>query len=169
MKHIIVLIDTSYSMKPQSNGIIKGLNKFILDLKAMKDSNEIFLTVMFFSDKTYYSRKVEHILESRKFSIEDIPPYGSTFLYDAVGEILDDFLPSIWVEHYFFIITDGCDTGSVKTGEWSIKRRCEEARRSGWTITHCGVNSGNLGTGVTDIIFKEDGDNLDILLEELKI
>ena len=96
MKHIIVLIDTSYSMKPQSNGIIKGLNKFILGLKAMKDSNDNFLTVMFFSEKTYYSRKVEHIQESRKFSIEDIPPYGSTFLYDAVSEILDDFLPSIW-------------------------------------------------------------------------
>jgi len=169
MKHVIVLVDNSFSMKSSSHSIIKGLNKFIVHLQAMRDAREIFLTVMFFSDKTYYLRKFENINTYEQFSIESIPSYGLTFLYDAIGEILDDFMKqSSFVEHNFFIITDGCDTGSVKSSEWIIKHRCEEAKRCGWIITHCGVDAGNLGVGVSDVIMKGVED-LESLLNGLSI
>ena len=121
----------------------------------MRNAREIFLTVMFFSDKTYYLQKLENIHKVQQFFIESIPPYGLTFLYDAIEEILDDFIRlSFNVENHFFIITDGCDTGSVKSSERVIKHRCEEAIKNGWIITHCGVDAGNLGSSVLDVIVK---------------
>jgi hypothetical protein len=153
MKHVIVLIDNSFSMKLHSSDIIKGLNTFIVRLQSMRDTRDIFLTVMFFSDKTYYLLKLENIHKVQPFSIDSIPHYGLTFLYDAIEEILDDFIQlSFNIEQHFFIITDGCDTGSVKSSECVIKDRCENAIKNGWIITHCGVDSGNLGSSVLDVI-----------------
>ena len=167
-QHAIVLVDISYSMKKNAESIVKGLNKFICKLRKMKDCGKnIYLSVMLFCDKCTYLCKATHVPNAKPFSINQLPEFGLTFLYDAIGVILDDWYPEKNVEHHLFIITDGTDTGSVSMTESEIIMRCEAAVLNGWHITHCGVDSKNLGSGVLDV---EGGiDDLENLLGNLSV
>jgi len=167
-KHAIVLIDISYSMKQHSESMIKGLNKFISSLQNMKGGgSDIYISIMLFCDKRHYLCRAVHVPEAKLFSMNQLPEFGLTFLYDAIGVILDDWYPEKNAEHHLFIITDGADTGSVLTKESEVIMRCEAAVSNGWHITHCGVDFGNLGTGV----LKSGGgvDDLENLLGNLCI
>ena len=151
-QHAIVLVDISYSMKKNSESIIKGLNKFICNLKKMNDGGRnVYLSVMLFCDKFTYLCKATHIPSAKPFSMSQLPEFGLTYLYDAIGIILDDWYPEKNIEHHLFIITDGTDTGSVLTKESEIIMRCEAAVSNGWHITHCGIDSSNLGVGVLEV------------------
>ena len=157
-KHIILLIDNSYSMKTNSEGIIKGLNSFIDRMKKGKQKIEdIFFSVMFFSDTHDYLLKAIPLTNVPFFTTGQLPKYGLTFLYDAIGIIMEEWLPfSSISENYLFIITDGSDTGSVRVKSFESRLMCEDAVKKGWKITHCGVDSGNLGNGVLDVVGEID-------------
>ena len=164
MKHVIVLIDISYSMKKNSESIIKGLNKFV---EKFKRSVEVYLSVMLFCDSRHYLCRAVPINTVEPFSTKQLPPFGTTFLYDAIGAILTEWGNEKGAEHHFFIITDGCDTGSVIFTKNGVANLCDDAIKSGWLITHCGVDSSNLGTGVLEIIGEID--DLEGLLGSLSI
>ena len=164
MKHIIVLIDISYSMKKNATSIIKGLNKFV---EKFKRSLDIYLSVMLFCDSRHYLCRAVSINTVKPFSTDELPQFGTTFLYDAVGAILTEWGNEKEAEHHFFIITDGCDTGSVIFTKNGVTNLCDDAIKSGWRITHCGVDSSNLGTGVSEIIGEID--DLEGLLGSLSI
>ena len=164
MKHIIVLIDISYSMKKNSESIIKGLNKFV---KNFKGSVDIYLSVMLFCDSRHYLCRAVLIDKVQPFSTKELPQFGTTFLYDAIGAILTEWGNEKGAEHHFFIITDGCDTGSVIFTKNGVSSLCDEAIKNGWRITHCGVDSSNLGEGVSEIIGGID--DLEGLLGSLSI
>ena len=165
-QHVIVLIDISYSMKKNSNAIIKGLNCFVDTLQQKKNSNDMYISVVLFSDKIHYLCKFSEIKDVDHFSLNQLPEFGSTNLYDAVGSILTEIIPEKRFKHTFFIITDGADTGSVMK-ESEAKSLCDEAVKNGWTITHCGVDAGNLGASVSDVHLNID--DLEGLLSGLSI
>ena len=131
MKHIIVLIDISYSMKKNATSIIKGLNKFV---ENFKQSVDIYLSVMLFCDSRHYLCRAVPINTVKLFSTEELPPFGTTFLYDAVGAILTEWGHEKEAEHHFFIITDGCDTGSLIFTKNGVTNLCDEAHKSGWQV-----------------------------------
>jgi len=136
-------------MKKNALSIIKGLNKFV---EKFKRSVDIYLSVMLFCDSRHYLCRAVSISMVQPFSIQQLPGFGTTFLYDAVGAILTEWCNEKGAEHHFFIITDGCDTGSVIFTKNGVANLCDEAIKSGWHITHCGVDSSNLGAGVSEII-----------------
>lgn len=76
-QHVIVLIDISYSMKKNSNSIIKGLNLFLERLQKMTNSNDIYLSVVLFSHKINYLCKAVQVKEVQLFSMKQLPAFGS--------------------------------------------------------------------------------------------
>ena len=166
-QHVIVLIDISFSMKKNSCAIIKGLNLFVERLQKGNHVNDIYLSVVLFSHKIHYLCKAVLIKEVNSFSITQLPEFGFTYLYDAIGYIIKEWIHEKMVEHNFFIITDGYDTGSMLVSESESRDLCDNAVKNGWRITHCGVDAGNLGTGVSEI--PSDLDDLESLLSGLCI
>lgn len=166
-QHVIVLIDISYSMKKNSNAIIKGLNLFLERLQKMTNSNDIYLSVVLFSHKINYLCKAVPVKEVHLFSIKQLPQFGFTYLYDAIGNIINEWIHEKMVEHNFFIITDGYDTGSMLVSASESRELCDNAVKNGWRITHCGVDAGNLGAGVSEI--PSDLNDLESLLSGLCI
>jgi len=166
-QHVIVLIDISYSMKKNSNAIVNGLNSFVDSLRQKRNSNDTYISVILFCDKIHYMCKFSHIKDVDHFSINQLPEFGLTFLYDAVGSILTEMIPEKRFQHTFFIITDGVDTGSTVMQESDAKSLCDEAIKNGWRITHCGVDAGNLGASVSDVHMNID--ELENLISGLSI
>jgi uncharacterized protein YegL len=166
-QHVIVLIDISYSMKKNSSAIIKGLNLFLERLQKVKNANDIYLSVVLFCHKINYLCKAVMVKEVHLFSIKQLPQFGFTYLYDAIGHIIKEWIHEKMVEHNFFIITDGHDTGSMLVSESESRELCDNAIKNGWRITHCGVDAGNLGAGVSEI--PSDLNDLESLLSCLCI
>ena len=166
-QHVIVLIDISFSMKKNACDIIKGLNLFVERLQKGTHVNEIYLSVVLFSHKIYYLCKAVPIKEVNHFSITQLPKFGFTYMYDAIGYIIKEWINEKMIEHNFFIITDGDDTGSISVSAAESRELCDIAVKNGWRITHCGVDAGNLGAGVSEI--PSDLDDLESLLSGLCI
>lgn len=166
-QHVIVLIDISFSMKNNACAIIKGLNLFVKRLQKGNQANDIYLSVVLFCDNIHYLCKAVPIKEVNIFSISQLPKFGFTFLYDAIGYVIKEWIHEKMVEHIFFIITDGVDTGSISVSASESRELCDNAVENGWRITHCGVDAGNLGTGVSEI--PSDLDDLESLLSGLCI
>ena len=166
-QHVIVLIDISYSMKKNSSAIIKGLNLFVERLREGRHNNEIYLSVVLFCDNIHYLCKAVAIKEVNLFSTSQLPKFGFTYLYDAIGYIIKEWIHEKMVEHNFFIITDGDDTGSISVSETESIELCDNAINNGWRITYCGVDSANLAAGVSKI--QGDINDLENLLSGLSI
>ena len=60
MLHIIIMIDTSYSMYNRIVHIINSLNNFVNKLKE-KNQHDLYLTVVQFNDKLKYICKLTNI------------------------------------------------------------------------------------------------------------
>jgi len=166
-QHVIVLIDISYSMKKNASAIIKGLNLFVQRLREGKHADEVYISVVLFSDNIHYLCKAVQIKEVHLFSKSQLPKFGFTFLYDAIGYIINEWIHEKTVDHNFFIITDGDDTGSILVSASESRELCNNAIKNGWRITHCGVDAGNLGAGVSKI--PGGIDDLESLLSGLHI
>ena len=166
-QHVIVLVDISFSMKKNACAIIKGLNLFVERLQRGNHTNDIYLSVVLFSSNINYLCRAVPIKEVNIFSISQLPKFGFTFLYDAIGYIVKEWIHEKMVEHNFFIITDGYDTGSILVSASESRELCDDAVKNGWRITHCGVDAGNLGAGVSEIL--SDLDDLESLLSGLCI
>lgn len=166
-QHIIVLIDISFSMKKNACAIISGLNLFVERLQKGNCANDIYLSVVLFCDNIHYLCKAVPLKEVNIFSTSQLPKFGLTFLYDAIGYIIKEWIHEKMVEHNFFIITDGADTGSISVSEIESRELCNNAVENGWRITHCGVDAGNLGAGVSEI--PSNIDDLESLLSGLSI
>ena len=74
-QHAIVLIDISYSMKKNSNSIIKGLNMFVERLQKGNNSDNIYLTVVLFCDEMHYLSKAIPIKDVSCFSKKQLTYY----------------------------------------------------------------------------------------------
>ena len=167
MTHVIVLVDTSYSMQIHADNLISGLNNFISSLASQR-STQTYMSVVFFNDDTTYIHKAVPILNVPRLTVKDIGLYGSTLLYDSINNVLADWLMYDNIKHHMYVITDGDDTGS-KMSKNTIEKACENAVENfGWSIIHCGVDTNNLNTNcVRNVVY--DLNNIDTLLSGLII
>ena len=168
-QHVVVLLDISYSMLTQTRSIVDGVNKFVKSLTQRQDSYNILFTLILFSHEFTYMCKGIFVNEVPTFTIEDLPTFGQTHLYDAIAKVLNDWILEKRANHHLFIITDGMDNGSKLLGEEEAKKACEIAIDDhGWKITHCDVNLYSLTSSkVQKVIYNVN--NLENLLENLKI
>jgi uncharacterized protein YegL len=153
-QHIIVLVDISYSMQNNAQKIISGLNKFLESLKLRPNHRDILFSVLLFCDtRTYLCRGV-FVDQQQPFTMKQLPQFGLTHLYDAIGALIRDHINEKRVKHSLFVITDGEDNGSKQMNKEQARMYCEEAVMQGWCITHCGVDVSKLG--VNEIRYEID-------------
>ena len=157
MFHVIIMIDTSYSMYNRLINIINSLNNFVTKLKE-KNQNDIYLTVVQFNNNLKYICKLININKIGFFTREQFNIYGSTALYDSMAEILLDFGLDSEINQVLFIISDGEDNLSKKYNSNTVNELCEIGKNSQkWNIIHCNTDVSKLN--VQTIIF--DPDNID--------
>lgn len=78
MKHVIIIIDTSYSMQQHTPKIIKGLNNLLGNLRMQIE--DVYLSVYTFSDLMKCIRKTESVRSIELFSAKDFTRFGMTRL-----------------------------------------------------------------------------------------
>jgi len=168
-QHVIVLMDISYSMQPHAKNMIDGLNKFVDTLRARSDHTNILFSAMLFSDKRSYLCREVPVDDLSPFTVYNIPEFGLTHLYDAIGELFDEWTNETREQHHLFIITDGDDNGSKKVTKQQATQMCDKmVLERNWTVTHCDVDINKLGSfNVQKVVY--DIDNLEELLGNLSI
>jgi uncharacterized protein YegL len=153
-QHIIVLMDISYSMKNNAQKMVKGLNNFLESLKHRPDHQDILFSVLLFCDKRTYLCRGVSVDQQQPFTVKQLPQFGLTHLYDAIGALLTEWINEKRAKHFLFVITDGEDNGSKQMNKEQARIYCEEAVKQGWSITHCGVDVSKLG--VKEIRYEMD-------------
>jgi len=168
MFHVIIMIDTSYSMYNRLINIINSLNNFVLKLKE-KNQNDIYLTVVQFNDKLKYICKLVNINKIGNFYSNQFSIYGSTALYDSMAEILLDFGLESEIIQNLFIISDGEDNLSKNYNNETVNQLCDRGQNFGkWKIIHCNIDVSKLN--VQTIIFNPDNiDDISSLFDNLLI
>jgi len=170
MKHIIILLDISYSMKKHSNKMIRGINQCIENLKQIHTNETIYFTLMLFSHtQTYFCKKIP-IHDVQSFTQFDIPLYGMTHLYDAMSSAMKEWVTTNDDITNMFVITDGKDNKSRTTDLETVNEMCDVVTRLyGWEITHCGTDTSALriSDSINDVRYEVD--DLENLLQGLGI
>jgi uncharacterized protein YegL len=169
-KHIIILLDTSYSIKPYDSKIIKGLNDFITKMQISMKETDIYVSIITFNNFSRYIYRLNPIENSfEKISTEIFIESGVTKLYDAVGTIINDWIDIKNFKHLFYIITDGDDNFSVNYTKESIDKYCDFLiKNNDWEITYCDIDLNNLSCENVKKI-KYDINNIDEMLENLSL
>lgn len=154
-QHFLILLDISYSMSSHIQSMLNGINTFISNLKKYPD---VYVTILLFCDRTKYLCDRTHILQINEFTREDIPFFGTTYLYDSVRKILEEHINEQGIDHHLYIITDGDDNGSRNTTRGQAIELCDTAvEHYGWNITHCDIDISKLAYGnVKSVVYNPD-------------
>jgi len=164
-KHNILLIDNSWSMNKYEKKIRKGLSKLITSLKNT-NSDEIYLSVVFFSDIITYRLKAQKVdeLTTNYFDNPMFEYGGSTSLYDSINQILIEWCNQTLDENVLYIVSDG-DDNSSKTSKNDSNMLVTEFEKTGkWKIVYCNTDISTMNVS-HNITFKID--EIDDLLEQL--
>jgi uncharacterized protein YegL len=166
VNHIIILVDTSYSMFNYINNVVISLNNFIKKLKEKEDS--ILITVGYFSNKISYITRYKNIKFVGNILPQEFIVYGSTALYDSICDVINNFSVINECYHTLFIISDGDDNVSTKYNREQANKMCEEVSKNNWKILHCNTDGSQLN--VQSIIFDiKNPDDIESLFERLQI
>jgi uncharacterized protein YegL len=134
MKHVIIILDTSYSMKNHLDKIITGINSMLNNARKNPDD---YLSLIFFNTNVTYIYRGVPVLDSSNITYDNFLEFGCTALYDTVGDIVSELSKTI-MNTVLYIITDGQDTSSKKYTKKSVDKICDFAIKSGrWKIVHC--------------------------------
>ena len=138
--NIVLTIDESGSMEPQTLSVISGLNEFIgMQKKEFKESNqEIIVTMITFNQnaKVVFTKNLKDVPEITK---EHYNPNGMTALYAGIHAIKD--VPNLG-KCIILIWTDGEENSSdpkLYTRE-NTKEYLKQLTDSGCSITYMGAD-----------------------------
>lgn len=146
--------------------MLNGLNKFVENLRS---NDKILFTIMVFCETQSYLCKGVPIKDVKTFTKSQLPPYGLTYLHDAIGALLTEWIPEKRANHKLFIVTDGEDTGSKFVNKKEAISMCNTAvEQHDWVITHCDIDVGKLSCKNINSV-RYDVDDLEGLLGCLSI
>jgi len=167
MRHIIILIDTSYSMENYKNNVINGLNNFINKIKNNYNFSNDFLTVCQFNTNMTYLLKTRPVasLNDIIFNTSMLKIDGATALYDSIGTIINDFINTPYETH-LFIISDGDDNSSNTYNKIKIEDKCKFVQNNNWIITHCTTENIHIENS---ILLKYNIDDISDILSNLRL
>jgi uncharacterized protein YegL len=131
MKHIIFLIDTSFSMYDKIPKVVDELNDIIDLIKKNKNTDKYYITIANFNHLLYYSHKFVDIDELLRITSDNFRIFGATALYDSISNIMDEFA-SVTCQTFLFVLTDGEDNSSVIPKDY-IETVCYNSK---WKIVH---------------------------------
>lgn len=151
MKHIIILLDNSYSMNVYETKILEGLNKFLYNLKNNKN---LYITIVLFTTNLKYICKGIDINDVSLINTEHLSSKGCTALYDSIYNTIDEWKNNSLDENIMYIISDGEDNNSVYSKD-DIEQLVQTLDR--WKIFHCDTDINNLNiNNVESIEYKLD-------------
>jgi hypothetical protein len=106
---IVMVLDESGSMADIKLKIIKSINDFVMEQQQLK-SDGTTMTLLKFSDKLKYVFQRKPLEDIREITPFDYMPDGSTALYDAIGNAIEQFKEESNV--IMVIVTDGQENAS---------------------------------------------------------
>lgn len=148
----LVILDESGSMGCVKKQTLSGCNEIIDSIKSADKENSrdvrSLISIYAFQDNpscpSHYIIKNCKAEDARHITAKQYNPWGSTPLYDAVGETLSE-LKAI-VETYedatavVTIITDGEENSSRRWTGAKVARLISQLKEQGWTINLIGAN-----------------------------
>lgn len=163
MKHMIILIDSSYSMWNRMENIVKSLNIFINNIK----DKDLYITIAHFNHALHYVTKFQNISLIPTYYLKEFAPYGSTALYDVIYDVITEFGFGETIHHNLFIISDGDDTCSARKQD-ETNLLCEYAIKNNWDITHCNTDVSKLS--VPTVVFDiDDVNDISNLFDRMRV
>jgi hypothetical protein len=154
MKHTIVAIDTSLSMRNYIASAVCGLNEFTARLKLSDPDS--YISVLWFNDGWNYVVKASPILFTPLFTISEFSCRSTTSLYDFVYWLVNEWIA---FQHLtsLYIISDGDDTTSKIHSELDTTTLCKNATDiRNWAITHCSTDTSKLIDHTNQIRYNPD-------------
>jgi uncharacterized protein YegL len=136
-EHILILIDTSYSMIDDISKVINSLNIFLRNL-----NNNFYVTIATFNDKLKYIVTFKKINLLKNFDVHTFKPDGFTSLYDSISNVILNFGLELEIKTHFFIVSDGGNNITQQYTKEQTDELCKMATSSGkWNITYCNTNT----------------------------
>ena len=145
MKAMLVLIlDRSGSMGGRESDVIGGVNKFLVDQRAVP-GEAVVAMVRFDSEAIERFRPMGPLEACLPLTLADYQPRGGTPLLDAVGRTIVE-LDEDWKREQperciVVIVTDGHENASKEYKRERIKQMIESREKSGlWSFMYLGAN-----------------------------
>jgi hypothetical protein len=164
--HVILLVDTSYSVNDIIEPYVNSVNK-IIEMQSLLNPQTSY-SVATFNDVVKFLTINERLADTKRiFTKDDLAPENATALYDNIPYIL------IQIKKFFkanrtqdntlvIILTDGNDTSSRKFGKQHVALEIARCKAEGWKFVYVGVDEDSLKLG------KEVGCDLTILYDKNK-
>ena len=155
--YIVLVLDESGSMESIKNDIVKGLNKYIDDLKAQNIPMGFTLN-KFNSLHVSYPYLNTPIAEVQHFTNLDYSPSGNTPLYDAIGNSISELTEKLeMAKKYlgntppilFITMTDGMENFSKEHTREGILSLIKSKEKEGWSFVYLGANQDAWAVGGT--------------------
>lgn len=146
----LIIVDESGSMHELKNATLSGINETISTIKEAQESHasvqEHFLTLVTFDYKDERNPWIRTIIDTKPINdisgFADYHPYGSTPLYDAMGESIMNLRNKIASEEdaigVVTILTDGLENSSRIWTAQTVRKLIEQLKEEGWTFSYMG-------------------------------
>ena len=147
----LIIVDESGSMSGLEHATTTGVNETINSIRGAQrefaSTQEHFLTLVTF-DENGIREPIRTLIDRKPIGeVEDFnnyTPYGSTPLYDAMGQsitalhnhIKDDEDATAVVT----VLTDGLENASLEWNAASLKSLIEQLKQEGWSFSYMGSN-----------------------------
>ncbi|MDA3779741.1 MAG: VWA domain-containing protein [Bacteroidales bacterium] len=149
---IICILDRSRSMSSIMDDSIGGFNTFIKQQKELPD--KATLTVALFDDKYELLYDNVDIKDVKEITNKEWFPRGTTALYDAIGEIIND----VKLNHarlgeeapskvLVCVVTDGYENNSKEYKNDDIQKLIENCEKDDWNFIYLAANQDAFSIG----------------------
>lgn len=144
----VIIVDESGSMSFLRNATVEGVNETIKTIKESQvqyEDNQVhYLTMVTFSGAN--NNSIRTIIDgapiTKVTSFDEYNPYGSTPLYDAVGDTLTSLHNRIKDDKHAIgsvtILTDGEENASQKWDAKVLKSLIARLKEEGWQFSYMG-------------------------------
>lgn len=145
----LIIVDESGSMMSLQQATITGVNETINSIRGAQrefaDTQEHFLTLVTF-DANGTTEPVRTLLDCAPIgTVEDFrnyTPYGSTPLYDAMGQSITALYNKIKDDEdataVVTVLTDGYENASREWNAARVKALIEQLKQEGWSFSYMG-------------------------------
>ena len=157
----LIILDESGSMDCVRNQTISGCNETINTIRAAQekfaDTQEHYVSIYVFqanqSVPSRYLIKNRPIAETAHINAEQYEPWGTTPLYDAVGQTLADLKAVVKEKELAIgsvtIITDGMENASRHYTLEKVAKMIDALKETGWSFNFIGANIDVKGTAAS--------------------
>lgn len=131
---IVIVLDESGSMGSIRHNILKSINDLITE-QQQNFSRSATLTLIKFNDNINRIIMNKPITKVNKLDYEDYTPNGSTALYDAIGEAINEF--KFDNDVLMIIVTDGQENASKKYNKSQVNALIDNKKlNNNWSYVY---------------------------------